>query len=573
MAAAETEKSVKLPDIHAKGIYEGKFTDRNREIRAAGKVTETSDSAANCMKPVDRPDSPDIVRKFRASLQPEAGKMRIFYGKANDPHLRWAANMTHGLNTHPSFVAGELLNPDPKTRFQQGLFNKKESVYASVRRAPIGSCHDPRPGLPHNLDPVTFTFGIRTEKDGSAGELLNPNKTTEEVNEESEQGRELYRKTHWHFKEGEQYERNYTAPNFTRTAKFGIPTPHENDGRHARKTLKWLPDTKMEKSAGIVSKRVDDFRERTQPQLGKVHDPIKDTLNVKPDHTFGILVKPDEYGVGDLLHERGPGTYLRGKDRQRGVLAAVRHHLKKANYHNFQDLLSAFRYYDKDGSGKINMDDLREVCVQFNLPVEPELLEQLMDYCDLDKDGLISYVEFANFLNWKDKMPSGFERSRAEDAERSATPQRLLKQIDKAIGEHRTSASMINATVGRYSTKEYRTYGVPTVRTDLPAPKVKRVADRTNYGDESHAHGLVNPSIYTNHGVYEKDFLLPRSRAEIWGIFTNIGVEMKQELFDEVCNIAASSHPKGLVSVESFRNVLDQMQGAEVQKANAQMIY
>ena len=74
---------------------------------------------------------------------------------------------------------------------------------------------------------------------------------------------------------------------------------------------------------------------------------IKDTLRVPPDHTFGILMKPDEYGAGDLLHMRGPGQYLRGRDRQRGVIAAIRQHLKKANYHNFHDLSSAFRHYDK----------------------------------------------------------------------------------------------------------------------------------------------------------------------------------------------------------------------------------
>jgi len=68
---------------------------------------------------------------------------------------------------------------------------------------------------------------------------------------------------------------------------------------------------------------------------------------VPPDHTFGILLKPDEYGAGDLLHMRGPGQYLRGRDRQRGVVSAVRQHLKKANYHNFQDLNSAFCHYDK----------------------------------------------------------------------------------------------------------------------------------------------------------------------------------------------------------------------------------
>ena len=74
---------------------------------------------------------------------------------------------------------------------------------------------------------------------------------------------------------------------------------------------------------------------------------IKDTLTVGPDHAFGILVKPDEYGAGDLMHQRAPGEYLRGKDRQRGVLAAIRQHLKKANYHNFDDLVQAFRFYDK----------------------------------------------------------------------------------------------------------------------------------------------------------------------------------------------------------------------------------
>ena len=47
------------------------------------------------------------------------------------------------------------------------------------------------------------------------------------------------------------------------------------------------------------------------------------------------------------MHGRAPSDYLRGKDRIRGVIAAMRQHLKKANYHNFGDLLSAFKYYDK----------------------------------------------------------------------------------------------------------------------------------------------------------------------------------------------------------------------------------
>ena len=105
-------------------------------------------------------------------------------------------------------------------------------------------------------------------------------------------------------------------------------------------------------------------------------------MNVGPDHTFGILIKPDGYGVGDLLHSRAPGTYLRGKvsssstlfssdfhhyrfknihdaninvlkyfscfqDRMRGIAASIRQNLKKANFHNFENILQAFRHYDK----------------------------------------------------------------------------------------------------------------------------------------------------------------------------------------------------------------------------------
>ena len=70
-------------------------------------------------------------------------------------------------------------------------------------------------------------------------------------------------------------------------------------------------------------------------------------MNVGPDHIFGIQLKPDGYGVGDLLHNRIPGNYLRGRDQQRGLVAAMRQHLMKLNYHNFSDLIQAFRFYDK----------------------------------------------------------------------------------------------------------------------------------------------------------------------------------------------------------------------------------
>lgn len=53
----------------------------------------------------------------------------------------------------------------------------------------------------------------------------------------------------------------------------------------------------------------------------------------------------------------------------------------------------------------IDKQDLQAVFREFQLDVNEPILNDLMDYCDTDKDGLINFLEFANFLNWKNKMP------------------------------------------------------------------------------------------------------------------------------------------------------------------------
>ena len=48
----------------------------------------------------------------------------------------------------------------------------------------------------------------------------------------------------------------------------------------------------------------------------------------------------------------------------------------------------------------------------------------------------------------------------------------LAKQVDAAVTQHKTASSQIGA-LQDVSTHGYRTYGVPTVRDDIPAPKIK----------------------------------------------------------------------------------------------------
>ena len=36
-----------------------------------------------------------------------------------------------------------------------------------------------------------------------------------------------------------------------------------------------------------------------------------------------------------------------------------------------------------------------------------------------------------------------------------------------------------------------------------------------NYGDESDAHGLMYPSVYSSVGVFEQDFFMPRTPDQV----------------------------------------------------------
>ncbi|KAI4547677.1 hypothetical protein MG293_000007, partial [Ovis ammon polii] len=573
-AAENTQPGVEPPDP-IRPIYSGKFVDR-----------------MPCWPSLMTPPE---AKKFFNFRYPPVGAERVFYGRANDPQI--APSLTHGIRSKISIPAKVLINPQPITTFQQKMKDKKESVYFSHQRAPLGKSHDQTPGLPKGLDILNTTFGTAIVRGKmSARDMVNPPKPYKEVFEEAQAGHDLYIVSHNDYFVGEAKNRKYDPLSFHRFDLYGIPTPHFNDGRNMAKTLRWLHELQMKRGAKIVSKRVDDFKEKFQHRLGRVSDPIAETMNVPPDHTFGACLRPEDY-VGDLIHRRLPGEYLRGKDRQRALVAAVRHHLKKVNYQSFDTLLAAFRHYDKKGDGVIDKAELQEACDQASLHLDEKLLDQLFEYCDVDKDGLINYLEFANFLTWKDKTPlkeyeervliKGRKPDCANPAEANVeeseptlllkpedivlkepgssekTLRTLLRPGDKVSNHYKTTSSEISAVVGAVPSTCYPTYGVPTIRSDLPAPLIRRVSDRRSYGEEGNAYSLLHPTVFAQKGVFERDFFKTRSKQEISEILCNIGVKLSEDEFENVWNLASKKHHRGEVCVENIRNVLDELQHAD----------
>ncbi|NWV08589.1 EFHB protein, partial [Ptilonorhynchus violaceus] len=537
----------------------------------AAKLLPAGGTVASCPTEVlRRPITPPIVRKFRNTTDPAPGAKVIFYGTANDPDV--ATHLTHGIKSCSALNVASLISPIPKSNFQEKMQDMKEAIYSSNREAPLGRSHDQSSKLPKGLDIINTTFGIKVIKDLSAGEVVNPPKTAEEVDKEAREGHDLYVLSHEDYYVGEAINRKYNS-HFNKSFVYGMETPHFEDGRNTAKTLNWVLDLDSKRAPNVVSKRSDDFKEKFQPQLGKALDPIAETMNVPPDHTFGFVIPPDECGVRELLRVRVPCEFLRGKNRERVILIAVRQSLKKANYENFDVLLEALRHFDKNGDGIIHKENLRKIFFQLNLNLDDELLDALFDCCDLDKDGLINYLDFANFLNWKDKtavkefeekiirkgkkldaylpeetkkdeepLPKQEDLELKEPGSSGNMPKPLTRSTDRVYANYRTTSSQYNAVVGGIPTSCYPLCGVPTIRSDLPAPQIRRLSDTTNYGDQGNSFAVLFPSVFSQKGVYEGDLLKKRPKAEIAQVLHNIGMNVADERFEEIWKQVCTKH-------------------------------
>jgi len=83
-----------------------------------------------------------------------------------------------------------------------------------------------------------------------------------------------------------------------------------------------------------------------------------------------------------------------------------------------------------------------------------------------------------------------------------------------------------------------RAFGCPTIRTDIPFKEKRSVADYNNYGDEPEAVDLLFPSTFTEIGISEYDFQMPRARQDIKLLFERIGFTYKVGKFNAIYNRA-----------------------------------
>lgn len=82
-----------------------------------------------------------------------------------------------------------------------------------------------------------------------------------------------------------------------------------------------------------------------------------------------------------------------------------------------------------------------------------------------------------------------------------------------------TSAGVLTHLVAALT--DGRTCGIPSVRADLPPPRIRRVSDTINYHSSASAADLLQPSIYAVHGVHEEQLFCPRSKKEVENLWNS----------------------------------------------------
>ncbi|XP_028835335.1 EF-hand domain-containing family member B isoform X2 [Denticeps clupeoides] len=536
-----------------------KCRDRFPGIPEAGKIIPRGDSAKMCLQEIiPRPVTPPAVKAF---LRTRLSGIGTPCRRGNNT----VSNIVHGVKTLTSMTSGgSLCNPKVKTLFQEKMEELQEPVYARNMKAPLGGIKQ-GPGLPEWIDMNRTTFDIK------GGKIINPPKTAEQVEKEALEGHRGYIISHNDYFVGECIDRGYSWVHCGKDTRFGIPTPFHTDGRYVARSLYWPCD---KENAKLASSTSDDFRDRTRPITGKVCNLITD-LKTAENQTSGTLNQQSCSGSGDLTFHFTPRDLLKGMDLQRALASAVRRDLKRANFYSFHSLLQAFRHYDKKSQGKISKDDLWDVCRQFNLDILCPDLDRLIELCNEDKEGHVNFLEFAHFLKWTDKqevytlehksatLPANTGRldprelRTAEAKSPSETSQTPLRP--STVHGYFTTSTQIGHSVSRLPTADYPRSGLPSTRSDLPPPYVKRISDFVNYGDQPSAYDLLYPTIPSIYGVHEEHYFSSRSKNEVVQIFHNVGLSVPDDTFEEAWELASMRHPTGQVCMDSFLNVLKEI--------------
>ena len=71
---------------------------------------------------------------------------------------------------------------------------------------------------------------------------------------------------------------------------------------------------------------------------------------------------------------------------------------KEKDIDNEEEVIKAFKVFDKEGNGLININDLKNIMINVGNAISEKEINDLLMEADLDMDGFINYEEFIRAL-------------------------------------------------------------------------------------------------------------------------------------------------------------------------------
>ncbi|MCO5570364.1 hypothetical protein L7F22_024084 [Adiantum nelumboides] len=146
-------------------------------------------------------------------------------------------------------------------------------------------------------------------------------------------------------------------------------------------------------------------------------DGLKHMFNMMDTNKNGVLsveeFKTGLHKLGSQLAENEIQQLMEAADVDKngfldyGKFAALTVQLQRMD--NDENLRRAFSHFDTDGNVFIDRNELKEALVEDLGPDDAGLIDDIMHEVDTDKDGLISYEEFASMMqagtDWRKASP------------------------------------------------------------------------------------------------------------------------------------------------------------------------
>eukprot|EP00047_Mylnosiga_fluctuans_P003412 m.228993 g.228993 ORF g.228993 m.228993 type:complete len:742 (-) comp11834_c0_seq1:88-2313(-) len=141
----------------------------------------------------------------------------------------------------------------------------------------------------------------------------------------------------------------------------------------------------------------------------------------------GRFIAELQRSLGPLLNEQNTKALLRAFAGQGApvsqdldlLVSQVQSVLAKKNYSNFTSLNRAFLHYDKGRNGALSKEQIKQVCLEYNLPVDDSLLTALIERMPTNPAGGIDYQAFSKCLHYTTspalKQSASFTSSAADN--------------------------------------------------------------------------------------------------------------------------------------------------------------